>query len=49
MSDEAKAKQYMDEAEKKLKSSGSVFSSIFGSVSFLSGFVRLAIVDDDLF
>lgn len=30
MSDEAKAKQYLDDAEKKLKSSGSVMSSIFG-------------------
>jgi hypothetical protein len=29
MADEARAKQYMDEAEKKLKSSGSIFSSIF--------------------
>lgn len=33
MSDEAKGKQYMEEAEKKLKSSGSMFSSIFGSGS----------------
>jgi alpha-soluble NSF attachment protein len=31
MSDEAKGKQYLEEAEKKLKSSGSMFSSIFGS------------------
>lgn len=30
MGDEAKAKAYLDEAEKKMKSSGSVFSSIFG-------------------
>jgi hypothetical protein len=30
MSDEAKGKQYLEEAEKKLKSSGSMFSSIFG-------------------
>lgn len=33
MSDEARGKQYMDEAEKKLKSSGSLFSSIFNSSS----------------
>lgn len=33
MADEARAKQYLDEAEKKLKSSGSMFSSIFGSGS----------------
>jgi hypothetical protein len=33
MSDDAKGKQYMEEAEKKLKSSGSMFSSIFGSGS----------------
>jgi len=33
MSDEARGKQYMDEAEKKLKSSGSIFSSIFNSSS----------------
>lgn len=31
MSDEAKGKQYVEEAEKKLKSSGSIFSSVFGS------------------
>lgn len=30
MSDEAKAKQYLQEAEKKSKSSGSLMSSIFG-------------------
>jgi len=30
MGDEARAKQYLDEAEKKLKSSGSIFSSVFG-------------------
>jgi hypothetical protein len=30
MADEAKAKQYFDEAEKKVKSSGSLMSSIFG-------------------
>jgi alpha-soluble NSF attachment protein len=33
MSDEAKGNQFLQEAEKKLKSSGSVFSSIFGSGS----------------
>lgn len=33
MSDEAKGKQYLEEAEKKMKSSGSVLSSIFGSGS----------------
>jgi hypothetical protein len=30
MSDEAKGKQYFEEAEKKVKSSGSLMSSIFG-------------------
>ena len=30
MSDEAKGKQFLEEAEKKLKSSGSVLSSIVG-------------------
>ena len=30
MGDESKAQQYWQEAEKKLKSSGSVFSSLFG-------------------
>ncbi len=29
MGDEAKAKAYFDEAEKKMKSSGSLFSTIF--------------------
>jgi alpha-soluble NSF attachment protein len=33
MSDESRAKQYLEEAEKKLKSSGSVMSSLFGSSS----------------
>lgn len=30
MSDEAKAQQYLQDAEKKSKSSGSLFSSMFG-------------------
>lgn len=33
MSDEARAQQYLQEAEKKMKSSGSLFSSVFGSGS----------------
>lgn len=33
MAEDARAKQYLEEAEKKLKSSGSLFSSIFGSGS----------------